>query len=44
MHSAKFSEKGRYPCGFTRVAERILTSFHLETFSSIFNEVNLEMS
>lgn len=44
MHSAKLSEKGRYPCGFTGVAKRNLTSLYLETSSSIFNEVNFEMS
>lgn len=44
MQIAKLSEKGRYHYGFTGVAKRKLTSLRLEMFTSIFNEVNLEMS
>ena len=41
MHSAKLSEKRRYPYKFTGVAKQKPTYLHLETFASIFNEVNL---
>lgn len=43
MHSAKLSEKRRHSYKFTGVAKEKLISLRLETFASIFNEVNLEM-